>query len=814
MTLFILSGIIILIIIVRMGIHVVHEGRELARQRKQQRKQHKRWLEQQDATREQQAVSRGGRWVWVLLVLLLGVGGVVFWQRNYGGLTDGILQSRPTLEVAVQLPLSGNAAQSGVPAAQGIELAIETANAAEEGPRFSTTPYDDQGNEEVALTTAQRIIASDAALVLGPAFSALAMQTGPLYAEATMVSLPTNATSDLITRNATTYRVLFKNSDQGELIAHYIARVLEKRRVAVFMDRSSYGETLRAGFAPAAERLRLQTSYYVFSNAIEINRFAQDVANNPFMPQPAVVMFTGERDAARILVTLQRLGVEGPFFGPDTIGKPSFLELLKNQPEERREPGYFSRNLYALAPVILDSASREILDFAERYRARFGVEPDWPAVAGYDAATVAVAALRATEEDPLASRDLLTRRVALGTFLNRLSDPEDALPGLLGPLWFDQDRSRPQAIRVGRFQQGRFESAPVQLTRVMIPDPTEQRSGALFPLLGGGFAGFQTVVYTGIQLNEVTRLDLHGASFHADFYLWMRFTQRSSDPNRPDPTQIAFPTMLSGTFDAEQPLVQRAMRDGTEYYLWHVQGEFAAPFDVRRFPFDQQQLAITFFHPEATAEKLVYVVDQRVPAELAEQAAGNALNEAVASGVVAPEVLAQLEQWQPVQIRTGREDQVTGTLLGDPLRRQSSEPLERSGFGVTLTLARQAQSAVLPIVLPLLVMSLVLWLALLLPAKFAIAPVWLALLGALGGIVPLYAMGQQIGMIGYILPIINLFYVYFALVVLAGFAAFLVRFCDQHAYRLAAWRILYSTRIVYSLLLLYALALMGRFWFT
>ena len=45
--------------------------------------------------------------------------------------------------------------------------------------------------------------------------------------------------------------------------------------------------------------------------------------------------------------------------------------------------------------MILDSANADILDFATRFRARFGHDPIWMSVAGYDAARLAVTALRA-----------------------------------------------------------------------------------------------------------------------------------------------------------------------------------------------------------------------------------------------------------------------------------------------------------------------------------------------------------------------------------------------------------------------------------
>src|SRR5262249_59069228 len=102
----------------------------------------------------------------------------------------------------------------------------------------------------------------------------------------------------------------------------------------------------------------------------------------------------------RILPTLRRLGARGPFLGGDALGDESFSQRMADLPEERQQPGYFSDGLYGISPMILDSANAETLAFAERFRARFGHDPIWMAVAGYDAGRVAAAAVRAVPAGP------------------------------------------------------------------------------------------------------------------------------------------------------------------------------------------------------------------------------------------------------------------------------------------------------------------------------------------------------------------------------------------------------------------------------
>jgi ABC-type branched-subunit amino acid transport system substrate-binding protein len=163
---------------------------------------------------------------------------------------------------------------------------------------------------------------------------------------------------------------------------------------------------------------------------------------------------TLDPEGARLLIALRRLGVTGPFLAGDAFGDQSFNRLLADEPEEQAQPGYFTDNLYTLTPVLLDSANADILAFADRFQARFGHDPVWFSVAGYDAANLAVAALRAVTADSDANSDPQTLRTAVLNYLLSLKDAGQALPGLLGPFWFDAERARPQAKPQPPFSTG------------------------------------------------------------------------------------------------------------------------------------------------------------------------------------------------------------------------------------------------------------------------------------------------------------------------------------------------------------------------
>jgi len=314
-----------------------------------------------------------------------------------------------------------------------------------------------------------------------------------------------------------------------------------------------------------------------------------------------------------------------------------------------------------------------------------------------------------------AASDLRRRREAIRGYLLSLDSPAHSIAGLNGPLWFTPERGHLQALRIGRFQDGLFVSAPVQLVPVSHPDAVEIASKAVVEIGPGRFVRHQQVVYTGIFLNDISRVDIDQSTFTADFYLWMRFA-RGSGAAGADPTDIKFPTLVRGSFDAQHPAVQGELDDGTSYRLWQVTGDFKNDFNLRRYPADRQNLVMRFFNARAASDRIVYVQDRRsfgapawtppgsatrlgsatgttpaVAASPAEVATGGAEAEQADpfASNVAPDAFRNLTQWIPVRTSETRDILVTQSALGDPRLVGLERVRELSGFGLTVELRRR-----------------------------------------------------------------------------------------------------------------------------
>jgi len=296
----------------------------------------------------------------------------------------------------------------------------------------------------------------------------------------------------------------------------------------------------------------------------------------------------------------------------------------------------------------------------------------------------------------------------------------------------------------------------------------------------GRFARRQQVVYTGMFLNEIARVDIAPSTFTADFYLWMRFA-RDTSPGLSDPTDISFPNLVRGSFDPKKPAVEGELPDGTTYRLWQVRGDFKNDFDLRRYPSDLQTLDISFFNARADSDRIVYVSDRRsfdsAAVGIADQvheaaASAGGVGEARAAAApqsdpfgnaVAPDAFRNLTQWVALRANERRDDLVTDSSLGDPRLVGLERVRELSGFNMTIDLHRRVFATLTKTLLPLGLMALIMFASLSFPAALVKEKVTVAITGALSGAVLLAAINAQLGNVGYVMAAEYVFYVFFAL---------------------------------------------------
>ena len=110
----------------------------------------------------------------------------------------------------------------------------------------------------------------------------------------------------------------------------------------------------------------------------------------------------------------------------------------------------------------------------------------------------------------------------------------------------------------------------------------------------------------GLLIINISELDISDNSFHVDFYLWCRW-KGPIDPIK----DIEF-TNLEDDWDfsdTDLNATTMLLKDGELYNSYHIRGKFTHNFQLHDYPFDKQEISITFKNPVHNSDELVYVPD-------------------------------------------------------------------------------------------------------------------------------------------------------------------------------------------------------------
>ena len=608
--------------------------------------------------------------------------------------------------------------------------------------------YDDENDPEMARTVAEQIVADGRAVaVVGHRTSPTSLAAAPIYAAAKIPAITGSATADALTADHPWYfRTVFDNRMQGTLIAAYIRYVLDEPRISIVAGTADYGQSLAEGVVAAftrdgtiVQQLELNTQGDRFDESL-----ASAVATLRAESDPGVIVIALQADVATPAVeAIRAAGITAQIVGGDAMGSDTFLESLAD-PEA-------SEGLIAASPLIMDSLTRESLRWFDAFQSRYDREPTWRGATVYDAAIVLTAALRSagvTGEAGARAAERTGVRNALAAF----DGPERAAPGLLGPIYFDENRTTPRTAYFGIARAGQYISAPEQLhwyaAASGLGPEDDLTSGAAIEI-EGKLLEKQRIVFAGININEVGELDTANPSFYADFFLW--FNYRGDD----SATDVVFTNAVKSKLVLGDPVRTAEAEDGTKYRLYRVTGRFKAPLRFEDFPFDKQQLLVSFQNRTLPSSRMVYAVDQSLR-DLPQV-------DRLRSGTNAAVSINAIPSWRATEADVYQDSVGSTALLGDPEASIGASGIEYSVFTSDVTIERDLSAFLGKNLLPLVLLALVTYVSLFFPHSLTEARVTFGVSGILTAAFLLQAVTGVLPQVGYTVAIEWGFYAFIVL---------------------------------------------------
>jgi len=167
-------------------------------------------------------------------------------------------QSKGTIKIATQSPLSGGQASLGEGIKLGAQLAVEKGKASLEkmGYKVELVPYDDQAKPDVGVANAKNIIADkDIMAVIGHLNSGVAIPSSEVYKEVNVVMISPANTNPVVTDRGypNVNRVCGRDDVQG-VVGSEFANAQKVKSVYIIHDKTQYGQSIAEFFKADSEK--------------------------------------------------------------------------------------------------------------------------------------------------------------------------------------------------------------------------------------------------------------------------------------------------------------------------------------------------------------------------------------------------------------------------------------------------------------------------------------------------------------------------------------------------------------------------------
>lgn len=318
------------------------------------------------------------------------------------------------IKIGLISSLTGPVSTYGHSVRNAVQMAVDEINSSGgiNGNKINLIVLDDKGDAtEAANVTRYLIDREQVALVVGPVITPCVMASAPIAQEAGLPLITPTGTGDTITQIGDyIFRAAYKDSLQGSAVARFARENLGLQTAAIIYDiANDYSTGLMHAFQKTFTELGgkiVSVQSYTTGDRDFSAQLTSILVANPeglFIPDY-------HSAAGPILLQASQFGIGAVKLGVDGWDSPDLKPLSGGNDEG----GYFVNHY---SPLDTREAT---VEFANKYRTRFGQEPDALAALGYDAMQIVKAALeKADSTDPVAIKD------SMGTVKNVVAATAD-----------------------------------------------------------------------------------------------------------------------------------------------------------------------------------------------------------------------------------------------------------------------------------------------------------------------------------------------------------------------------------------------------
>lgn len=348
-------------------------------------------------------------------------------------------QSGDPLKIGLFAPLTGNVAANGTRFRDGVQLAVEQANAAGgvSGRKLELLVEDDRNLPKEAATIGQKYASTPGVVLAIGTFSTTAsVAAAPALSEAHIPQIsPSSSHPDYTKASEYTFRNVYRMDQVAKVHADIILKELKAKTVVIPYFQDDWGQFVAKTTKEAVEQAggKVLLLEPVAPNARDFRPLVSKIKSlNP----DAVFLAVHYQEGGVLTQQLRQAGLKTPIGSPDTLSNPRYLELA----------GESAEGLILYTEFFAGDPKNKA--FVDAYTAKFGSAPDQWSARAYDAANVGIAAIRRVAE----SGKPVTPQAVRDSLLNG-----SAYQGVTGETKYDAQREINKIPTLLQVRNGKYE---------------------------------------------------------------------------------------------------------------------------------------------------------------------------------------------------------------------------------------------------------------------------------------------------------------------------------------------------------------------
>ncbi len=287
---------------------------------------------------------------------------------------------------------------------------------------------------------AQRLVDSKVAVVIGHYNSGTSIPASKIYADAGIPQISPSATNPALTRQGikTVFRVVNDDATLGRYAGNYLVKTLQAQRIAIFDDRTAYGQGLADEVTKAVKAAggNVVVREYTNDKSTDFNAILTTAKSQKV---DAVFFAALDYQAAPMAKQMKNLGLKARFMNIGNLPNDEFKKMAGSAAE-----GVYAWN-YGTPLLEMPKGAA----FEQKLKARFGTGVVQSSPAAYDATWAAITAMvKAQSADPAVYLPVLK---------------SESYEGVTGTIAFDEfGNLKSPAATVFQFADGGWKTLSVE----------------------------------------------------------------------------------------------------------------------------------------------------------------------------------------------------------------------------------------------------------------------------------------------------------------------------------------------------------------